>query len=96
MEQDVLVVYYAGHGVMNGEAAENRDFYIVPYDVTQLYGKDEMLKEKAISANELKKFAMTSICVKSDVVTTIYLTTNSYCHHTTRSPIDCSRLPSIR
>jgi len=59
LEQDVLVVYYAGHGVMNGAAAEDRDFYIVPYDVTQLYGKDEMLKEKAISASELKKFAQT-------------------------------------
>ena len=57
LEQDVLIVYYAGHGVMNGAAAEDRDFYIVPYDVIQLYGKDEVLKQKAISASELKKYA---------------------------------------
>lgn len=57
LEQDVLLVYYAGHGVMSGATDEQRDFYIVPYDVTQLYGRDEILKEKAISATELKEFA---------------------------------------
>ncbi|MBL7870783.1 MAG: caspase family protein [Cyclobacteriaceae bacterium] len=57
LEQDVLLVYYAGHGVMSSATDEQRDFYIVPYDVIQLYGRDEILKEKAISATELKEFA---------------------------------------
>ncbi len=57
LEQDMLVVYYAGHGVMSGEAASDKEFYIVPADVTQLYGRDDMLKSKAISASSLKEYA---------------------------------------
>ncbi len=59
LEQDVLVFYYAGHGVMSGPTAQDRDFYIVPTGITQLYGKDDTLKEKAISASELKKLSQT-------------------------------------
>lgn len=55
LEQDMIVVYYAGHGVMSGGA--EKEFYIVPHDITQLYGRDDMLAEKGISANELKNFA---------------------------------------
>lgn len=55
LEQDMIVVYYAGHGVMSGGA--EKEFYIVPHDVTQLYGRDDMLAEKGISANDLKSFA---------------------------------------
>jgi hypothetical protein len=54
LEQDMLVVYYAGHGVMSEGIGRDKDFFIIPHDVTQLYGKDELLFEKAISANELK------------------------------------------
>lgn len=57
LEQDMLVVYYAGHGVMAGESAADKEFYIVPTDVTQLYGKEEMLKAKAIAASSLKEYA---------------------------------------
>lgn len=57
LEQDMLVVYYAGHGVMVGESAADKEFYIVPTDVTQLYGKEEMLKAKAIAASSLKEYA---------------------------------------
>ena len=57
LEQDILVVYYAGHGVMSGESASDSEFFIVPSDVTQLYGRDDMLKEKAISASSLKAYA---------------------------------------
>lgn len=57
LEQDMVVVYYAGHGVMSGEAASDKEFFIVPADVTQLYGRDDMLKEKAISASSLKEYA---------------------------------------
>ncbi|TXI71532.1 MAG: hypothetical protein E6Q41_00140 [Cyclobacteriaceae bacterium] len=55
LEQDMIVVYYAGHGVMSG--GHEKEFYIVPHDVTQLYGRDDMLAEKGISANDLKSFA---------------------------------------
>ncbi|MEZ4947081.1 MAG: caspase family protein [Cyclobacteriaceae bacterium] len=57
LEQDMLLVYYAGHGVMAGESAADKEFYIVPTDVTQLYGKEEMLKTKAIAASSLKDYA---------------------------------------
>ncbi|MEZ4874700.1 MAG: caspase family protein [Flavobacteriaceae bacterium] len=51
--QDIFIFYYAGHGVMG----ENSEFYLVPNDVTQLYGDDGSLKQKGISASELKKIA---------------------------------------
>lgn len=57
LEQDLLMVYYAGHGVMSGEALKEREFFLVPHDITQLYGRDEILTEKGISASELKKFS---------------------------------------
>jgi uncharacterized caspase-like protein len=57
LEQDMIIVYYAGHGVMSGGTDKEKEFFIVPYDVTQLYGRDEMLFDKAISAAELKKYA---------------------------------------
>ena len=33
------IFYYAGHGVINNK----NEFYLVPYDVTQLYGNDDAL-----------------------------------------------------
>jgi uncharacterized caspase-like protein len=57
LEQDLLLVYYAGHGVMSGQEAQSRDFFLVPHDVTQLYGRDDMLTEKGISALELRKYS---------------------------------------
>ncbi len=57
LEQDVLVFYYAGHGVMATDNAAE-EFYIVPHDVTQLYGSSQ-LSEKAIPASYLKEFAQT-------------------------------------
>lgn len=52
LEQDMLVFYYAGHGVMSED--DKQDFYLVPYDVTQLYGRSDLLQSKAVSASELK------------------------------------------
>lgn len=49
--EDVFIFYFAGHGAMSSGADNN--FYIIPYDVTQLYGNDDLLAEKAISADEL-------------------------------------------
>lgn len=57
LQQDVLVVYYAGHGVMTDVAGTSGEFYVVPHDVIQLYGREDLLKEKAISATQLKDYA---------------------------------------
>lgn len=57
LEQDMLVVYYAGHGVMSGDSDSDKEFFVVPSDVTQLYGRDDMLKDMAISASSLKEYA---------------------------------------
>ncbi len=51
--KDVFILYYAGHGVLDGK----RDFYLVPHDVTQLYGNDEALAQKGLSANQLQQFS---------------------------------------
>ncbi len=53
--QDVFIFYYAGHGVMSEE--EKAQFYLVPTDVTQLYGNNALLKNNAISAAELQNIA---------------------------------------
>lgn len=57
--RDVFVFYYAGHGVMSGDGGAAGDFFLVPYDVTQLYGADEQLAAKALSSKELLEFSKT-------------------------------------
>lgn len=52
---DVFIFYYAGHGVMS--EGTRKDFFLVPHDVTQLYGNDQGLAAKGISATELKALA---------------------------------------
>jgi len=60
LEQYVLIVYYAGHGVMSeGTPDKPREFFLIPFDITQLYGRDEVLYEKAISAEEIKSITRT-------------------------------------
>ncbi|MFH1001020.1 MAG: caspase family protein, partial [Bacteroidota bacterium] len=54
-QEDVFIFYYAGHGVMSEE--ESAQFYLIPTDVTQLYGQNKMLQEKAISQTELRQFS---------------------------------------
>ena len=49
--EDVFVFYYAGHGVMS--SGDDSEFYLVCHDVTNLYGDDQMLKEKAYSAKQM-------------------------------------------
>jgi uncharacterized caspase-like protein len=51
--QDVFIFYYAGHGVLN----QKKEFFLVPYDVTQLYGQDDALAQKGLSANQLQQFS---------------------------------------
>ena len=54
-QEDIFIFYYAGHGVMSDEQIPQ--FYIIPHDVTQLYGNDESLRTNGISASELKVFS---------------------------------------
>ncbi len=54
--EDVFVFYYAGHGVMSEGSKETpADFYLIPTDVTQMYGNDALLAEKAISAMQMRE-----------------------------------------
>jgi DNA-binding beta-propeller fold protein YncE len=53
--RDVFVFYYAGHGVMTSDAKP--EFFLVPHDVTQLYGADDALRQKGLSSAELYEFA---------------------------------------
>lgn len=53
--EDVVVFFYAGHGVMSQE--DEPEFYIVPPDLSQLYGNDALLRERAVSAGELRTAA---------------------------------------
>lgn len=56
-EQDIFLFYYAGHGTMH-DGNSTQEFYIVPYDVIQLYGNEDELQKKAISAAEIKNLSM--------------------------------------
>ena len=57
--QDVFVFYYSGHGVMSeGDNGALPQFYLVPYDVTKLYGDDEGLASKGMSADLLKELCL--------------------------------------
>ena len=51
--QDLFVFYYAGHGVIN----DKKEFFLVPYDVTQLYGNDGALAQKGFSAAALQQMS---------------------------------------
>lgn len=53
--QDAFILFYAGHGVMSeGTAEVPKDFFLALNDVTQLYGRDDLLQSKGISAAELR------------------------------------------
>ena len=51
--QDLFVFYYAGHGVIN----DKKEFFLVPYDVTQMYGNDGALAQKGFSAAALQQMS---------------------------------------
>ncbi len=56
--QDVFVFYYAGHGVMSeGIADVEPDFHLALHDITQMYGRDDMLALYGISAAELRELS---------------------------------------
>jgi len=45
--QDVVTIYYAGHGRAMGE-----DFVFIPTDVTRMYDEDAIVKQSSITAGE--------------------------------------------
>ena len=55
--EDVFVLYYAGHGVTADDPKTSKsEFYMVPFDVTQLYGAEDALASKGISFAELQEY----------------------------------------
>ena len=52
--QDVFIFYYAGHGTI--DETNNNDYYLVPTDITQLYGDSKQLQAKGISASKVKEW----------------------------------------
>jgi WD40 repeat protein len=50
--EDVFLFYYAGHGTLDEE--KNDEYYLVPTDITKLYGDPTQLTAKGISATELR------------------------------------------
>ena len=63
--EDVFVFYYAGHGTLDEE--KNEEFYLVPTNVTQLYGDPAQLESKGISATELKDL-LTQIKAQKQII----------------------------
>jgi WD40 repeat protein len=55
LPQDVFIFYYAGHGMVTDQG--RGDFYIVPTDVTQLYGADEQMTTRGLSSSELQELS---------------------------------------
>lgn len=52
--EDVFVFYYAGHGTLDEE--KNEEYYLVPTDITKLYGDPTQLSARGISATELRGY----------------------------------------
>lgn len=66
--EDAFILYYAGHGVMSeGDEKKASEFYLIPHDVTKLFGDEEGLAAKGISANQLKEFC-TKIKAQKQVI----------------------------
>lgn len=55
--EDVFIFYFAGHGVTAMHDFTSPEFYLLPYNITQMYGDENQLQEKAISTGELLAFS---------------------------------------
>ncbi|MCX6258343.1 MAG: caspase family protein [Bacteroidia bacterium] len=54
-QNDLFVFFYAGHGAMSEpEVNQQPLFYLIPSDVTKLYGDNDILKNLAISSYEVR------------------------------------------
>ncbi|MDQ8186866.1 caspase family protein [Pelagicoccus sp. SDUM812002] len=56
LPHDAFIFYFAGHGVMSREDAQ---FYLIPHDVTRIYGASQSLTQNGISANQLRDISAT-------------------------------------
>jgi WD40 repeat protein len=63
--EDVFLFYYAGHGTLDEE--HNDEYYLVPTNITKLYGDPEQLQKKGISASELREL-LTQIKSQKQVI----------------------------
>ncbi len=63
--EDVFMFYYAGHGTLDEE--NNEEYYLVPTDITKLYGDPEQLHARGISATDIKGF-LTQIKSQKQIV----------------------------
>ena len=61
-QEDILIFYFAGHGVMS--EGQQKEFYLIPHDLTQFYGNDDALKLKGVSAAELKALSSNILAKK--------------------------------
>jgi len=52
-KQDMFIFFFAGHGATSGFDASSTEYFLIPTDVTQIYGDDVQLQQKAISSLEL-------------------------------------------
>ena len=52
--EDVFMFYYAGHGTLDEK--NNEEYYLVPTDITKLYGDPTQLHARGISATDIKNF----------------------------------------
>lgn len=65
---DVFVFYFAGHGTMSeGSDAAPPEFFLVPHDVTALYGDDAQLAAHALSAGKIRA-ALTAIAAQKQLI----------------------------
>ncbi|WP_309028664.1 caspase family protein [Pelagicoccus enzymogenes] len=53
--RDVFIFYYAGHGVV--DETQDKQFYLAPVNVTQLYGDPVHLVQNGISAQQLRQLS---------------------------------------
>ena len=63
--EDVFMFYYAGHGTLDEE--NNDEYFLVPTDITKLYGDPEQLRTRGISATDIKGF-LTQIKSQKQIV----------------------------
>lgn len=63
--EDVFLFYYAGHGTLDEE--NNDEYYLVPTNVTKLYGDHQQLVAKGISATELKGY-LTQVKAQKQII----------------------------
>ncbi|HEX6224070.1 MAG TPA: caspase family protein [Chryseolinea sp.] len=63
--EDVFMFYYAGHGTLDD--ANNDEYYLVPTDITKLYGDPAQLHARGISATDIRGF-LTQIKSQKQIV----------------------------